>query len=44
MLFAVEFRYDVYPQEAEIAPDKQAIRRNIKEFRSWVDRFLRSSD
>jgi HEPN domain-containing protein len=41
MPFAVEFRYDFYPREAETMPDKQEIRKIISEFRAWVEDFLR---
>jgi len=38
--FAVEFRYDVFPEEPEAPLDKSKVYHMIKELRSWVESFL----
>jgi hypothetical protein len=38
--FAVEFRYDVFPEEPEAPLDKVQVRQSLKDFRSWVGAFL----
>jgi HEPN domain-containing protein len=35
--FAVEFRYDVFPLESEEPLDKTAVRKLLKEIRTWVE-------
>jgi hypothetical protein len=38
--FAVEFRYDVFPEESEELLDKKEVRQLLKELRVWVDGFI----
>ena len=38
--FAVEFRYDVFPDEPEDPLDKPQIRQRLKDLRAWVEAFL----
>lgn len=40
--FAVEFRYDVLPEESEDPLDKAHIRQTLRELRLWVESFIRS--
>ena len=38
--FAVEFRYDVFPEESEELLDNKEVRQLLKELRLWVDGFI----
>ncbi len=35
--FAVEFRYDVFPDEEQPGLDKAAVRRELARLRTWIE-------
>ncbi|HUT53412.1 MAG TPA: HEPN domain-containing protein [bacterium] len=38
--FAIEFRYDIYPQESEARVDWDRVRQEIRRLRSWIETWI----